>query len=75
MNEVKVVSVSESPLKDEYCYKYGKTLVDVTLTDGIFEVTCEGILIWEEDDLEATFEDWLNCARVGEEGFNVRELA
>jgi len=52
-------------------YTSGST-VNVTLTDGMHTVTCEGILIWEEDSLEEIFEEWMELAAAGEEGYTVK---
>ena len=48
---------------------------NITLTNGVQEVTCEGVLIFEEEDLEETFDDWLQCAEDGEDGYTVVAVA
>jgi len=45
--------------------------VNVTLQRGEEFVTCEGVLIWEEDMAdEDTFNEWAACAAAGEEGYS-----
>ena len=47
--------------------------VKVTLkrntASGVEYVSCGQIVLWEEDDLDGTFEEWVECAEAGEEGF------
>jgi hypothetical protein len=42
---------------------------NVTLTDGTITIKQEGILIWEEDDLESTFDEWISMQ--DQEGFTI----
>jgi hypothetical protein len=43
--------------------------VKVTLQRGTETVSCDGILIWEEEYAEDCFEEWKECALAGEEGY------
>ena len=43
--------------------------VKVTLKQGMDYVTCDGILIWEEELAEDCWEEWMACAMAGEEGY------
>lgn len=69
MQTVKVASVKQGKY---YCgtHTSGSTK-DVTLTNGVQNVTCEDILIWEEEDLEELFEEWAQYAEAGEEGYTL----
>lgn len=69
MQTVKVVSVVAGK------YYNGKNTsgntVNVTLTNGVQNITCEDILIWEEEELEELFEEWVGYAEAGEEGYTL----
>ena len=49
-------------------YASGST-VKVTLQRGTETVSCDGILIWEEELAEDCFEEWMDCALAGEAGY------
>lgn len=69
--QVEVVSVEDGGW---YADKYtsGST-VNVTLfKDGVY-AKCEGILIWEEEYAEDAFEEWLEMAADGEDGYTTWE--
>ena len=53
-------------------YASGST-VKVTLQRGTEIVSCDEILIWEEDLAEDCFEEWMDCALAGEEGYTYTE--
>ncbi len=66
--KVEVVSVKDAGYyKSEYAS--GST-VKVTLKRGEDFATCDGILIWEEEYAEDCFNEWLDCAVAGEEGYD-----
>lgn len=67
MQNVNVVSIEEDGVFD------GETTVAVTLQRDNVKIKCEGILIWEddEDELESVFEEWLELAQDGIDGFTV----
>jgi hypothetical protein len=44
--------------------------VNVTLQRGGDFVSCDGILIFEEADIEDYFDEWAECAVAGEEGYS-----
>ena len=50
------------------------TTVNVTLTDGVTAIRCDGIAIWEGTGLRATWKDWKQCIADGMEGFTVTTL-
>ena len=50
-------------------YASGST-VKVTLKRGEDFATCDGMLIWEEELAEEAFDEWLECAVAGEEGYS-----
>ena len=67
MQKVKVVNIEDAGYyKSEYAS--GST-VKVTLQRGKEFVTCDQILIWEEEYAEDCFEEWMDCALAGEEGY------
>lgn len=43
--------------------------VNVTLQRGGDFVSCDGILIWEEELAEECFDEWVECAMAGEVGY------
>ena len=49
--------------------------VKVTLQRGTETVSCDGILIWEEELAEDCFEEWMDCALAGETGYTYTEGA
>jgi hypothetical protein len=55
-------------------YIRGST-VKVTLQRGTEIVSCDGIVIWEEELAEDCFEEWMDCALAGEEGYTYTEEA
>jgi len=55
-------------------YASGST-VKVTLQRGTETVSCDGILIWEEELAEDCFEEWMDCALAGEAGYTYTEGA
>jgi hypothetical protein len=67
MQKVKVVSVKDAG------YYAGEGIsggtVNVTLQRGGDFVSCDGILIFEEADAEDYFDEWVECAIAGEEGY------
>lgn len=66
--KVEVVSVKDAGYyKSEYAS--GST-VKVTLKRGEDFATCDSILIWEEEYAEDCFNEWLDCAIAGEEGYD-----
>jgi len=67
MQKVTVVSI-----KDAGYYKgeiSGGT-VSVTLQRGGDFVSCDGMLTFEEADVEDYFDEWVACAVAGEEGYS-----
>ena len=74
MCKVTVVSVEDGGYYESE-YASGET-VDVTLQRGDVQVCCTGILLWDDsDDLNAVFEEWLELAEAGEEGFSYTTVA
>ena len=65
--KVEVVSVKDAGYYTS-AYASGST-VKVTLKRGEDFATCDEILIWEEDYAEDCFDEWLQCAVAGEEGY------
>jgi hypothetical protein len=49
--------------------------VKVTLQRGKAIASCDGMLIWDEDLAEDCFEEWMDCALAGEEGYTYTEGA
>ncbi len=43
--------------------------VKVTLQRGTEVASCDEILIWDEEYAEDCFEEWMECALAGEEGY------
>lgn len=66
--KVEVVRVEDAGY---YCgmWTSGGT-VNVTLRRGEDLATCNGILIWEEQYAEECFDEWVECAVAGEEGYS-----
>jgi hypothetical protein len=68
MQQVQVVSVEDGGWYSD-AYTSGST-VNVTLQRGADVVSCEGILIWDEDGAnDDTFDEWVGYAVDGEEGY------
>ena len=66
--KVKVVSVEDAGYyKSEYAS--GST-VKVALQRGEDFATCDGMLIWEEEYAEDAFDEWVECAVAGEDGYS-----
>ena len=65
--KVKVVSVEDAGYYSD-AYTSGST-VKVTLQRGSDFASCDGILIWEEEYAEDCFDEWVECAAAGEEGY------
>jgi len=74
---VKVVSVEDAGFFQGQ-YTSGST-VKVTLSRDTRTVTCDGILIWEDnqdaDALDELFYEWAGCALEGEEGYTYFDTA
>ena len=66
--QVEVVSVKDAGYYTS-AYASGST-VNVTLKRGEDFATCNSILIWEEDMAEDCFDEWMECAVAGEEGYS-----
>jgi hypothetical protein len=68
MQKVKVVSIEDAG------YYMGEGIsgstVNVTLQRGGDFVSCDGILIFEEADIEDYFDEWAECAVAGEAGYS-----
>lgn len=67
MQKVKVISVEDAGYYTSE-YTSGST-VKVTLQRGKDVATCDGILIWDEEFAEEAFDEWVDCAKAGEEGY------
>ena len=65
--KVKVVSVEAGGYYSG-AYTSGST-VNVTLQRGEDFASCDGILIWEDEMAEECFDEWVECAAAGEEGY------
>ena len=65
--KVKVVSVEDGGYYSG-AYTSGST-VNVTLQRGGDFASCDGILIWEDSMAEECFDEWVECAAAGEEGY------
>lgn len=71
MHKAEVFSVEDSGFYTSSDGRtYGST-VKVTLVRGDEYVTCDGILIWEEEEdiLDEVFDEWQGYAEEGEEGY------
>jgi hypothetical protein len=68
MQKVQVVSIKDAG------YYIGEGIsgstVNVTLQRGGDFVSCDSILIWEEEYAEDCFDEWVECAIAGEEGYS-----
>lgn len=64
---VEVISVEDAGYYSSG-YTSGSTVKVTLARDGEF-VTCDGILIWEEEFAEEAFDEWVECALAGEEGY------
>lgn len=70
---VKVVRVKEAGSYSD-AHVSGDT-VAVTLQRGTQQVTCDGILIWEDEMADDdTFDMWVECAEYGEEGYTITQM-
>ena len=68
MQKVKVVSVESGGY---YASEYASgSTVNVTLKRGKDFATCEGILIWEDEQADSDlFDEWVALAMEGTEGY------
>ena len=66
--KVKVVSVEDAGYYSD-AYTSGST-VKVALQRGKDFASCDGILIWEAEYAEDCFDEWMDCALAGEEGYS-----
>jgi hypothetical protein len=65
--QVEVVDIeADGFYKDAYT---SGNCVKVTLRRGNEVASCRQILIWDEEYAEDCFEDWMECALAGEEGY------
>jgi hypothetical protein len=68
MQKVQVVSIKDAG------YYIGEGIsgstVNVTLQRGGDFVSCDSILIWEEEYAESCFDEWAECAVAGEAGYS-----
>jgi hypothetical protein len=46
--------------------------VKVTLRKGKETVSCDQILIWDEEYKEDCFDEWMDCALAGEAGYTYK---
>ena len=66
--KVKVVSIEEAGY---YASEYASgSTVKVALQRGEDFATCDGMLIWEEELAEEAFDEWVECAVAGEDGYS-----
>ena len=65
--KVKVVNIEDSGYYTSE-HMSGST-VKVTLKRGKATASCTQILIWDEEYAEDCFEEWMECALAGEEGY------
>lgn len=71
--KVEVVNIEDGGFyKDAYV---SGNCVKVTLQRGKAIASCEQILIWDEEYAEDCFEEWMDCALAGEEGYTYTEEA
>lgn len=69
--QVEVVDIEDGGFyKDAYT---SGNCVKVTLRKGTETVSCEQILIWDEEYAEDCFEDWKDCALASEAGYTYTE--
>jgi hypothetical protein len=66
--QVQVVSVKAAGFYRDA--QISGSTVNVTLQRGGDFVSCDGILIFEEADIEDYFDEWVACAVAGEEGYS-----
>lgn len=68
MAEIEVIGIEDAGF---YTSATGSgSTVKVTLQRGNEFVSCEGILIWEEEYVcDDMFYEWRECAEAGEEGY------
>ena len=65
--QVEVVDIeADGFYKDAYT---SGNCVKVTLRKGKATASCRQILIWDEEYAEDCFEEWMECALAGEEGY------
>jgi hypothetical protein len=69
--KVKVISIEDAGYYTSE-YASGST-VKVTLQRGKAIATCTQILIWEPEYAEDCFDEWMDCALAGEEGYTYTE--
>lgn len=69
MQQVQVISVEAAGyFSNEHIS--GST-VKVTLQRGADYAVCDGIVLWEEDDVgDDLFDEWVANAKAGEQGYN-----
>jgi len=65
--KVKVVSIEDAGYYTSE-YASGST-VKVALQRGKDFATCDGMLIWEAEYAEDAFDEWVECAVAGEDGY------
>lgn len=65
--QVEVFSVEDAGYYSSE-YASGST-VTVTLCKGNEYAKCEGILIWEDELAEEAWEEWVELAEAGEQGY------
>jgi hypothetical protein len=73
MKKVKVIRIEDAGYYTSE-YASGST-VKVTLQRGKAIATCTQILIWEPEYAEDCFDEWMDCALAGEEGYTYTEGA
>jgi hypothetical protein len=71
MKKVKVIRIEDAGYYTSE-YASGST-VKVTLQRGKAIATCTQILIWEPEYAEDCFDEWMDCALAGEEGYTYTE--
>jgi hypothetical protein len=67
MQKVKVVSIEDAGY---YAGEISGSTVTVTLQRGGDFATCKGMLTFEEEDAEYCFDEWVEYAVAGEEGYS-----
>lgn len=67
LDKVEVVSVEDAGFYSDA--NTSGSLVKVTLCRGNEFASCDGILIWEEEFAEEAFDEWVELALAGEEGY------
>ena len=71
LDKVQVVSVEDAGYYSGQ-FTSGST-VKVTLRRGNEVASCDDILIWEEEFAEECFDEWVELALAGEEGYTYTE--